>query len=495
MADDKRQDIDLQEEETIDLLELWHTAVDHKKLIAQCTVITTLLASAYLLVATPTYQSVALLRVKQSQTLGSSILDALPTGNGTAAKQQMSTNAEILKSRQVVLPVIEQVEEPSKDGSYPDYDGWVKGHITTTPLKDTEIMQVAVTAHTAEDAQRTNQLLVNGFLKRLTELSQTEKKSIRQFIEKRVVSAKKELADAENKLQAYQSEHKIYSPSDQMKGLTDKISLIDKAKAENQLNLEQAKAGLASADSQLSSAGISVADSPAIQKYKAQLADLEAQKAGYADKYTDEHPTMQALNKQIQTVQSALGTEIDNIVAQQAPSSSPVQQGLLAEKFKNEAMIAVAQSKAGALAQLDAETNKVIEQFPEQEKGYIQLQRDKDVAQEIYVMLAKRLEEAKVAEVMVPTEVQVVDNPTLPERPIAPRKGLTLAIGFLLGLLGSTGYVIANSLLNRRIKTTDDAEKYLELPVLGSVPSVSDEEATERKGLLSTVKGWLPWRK
>ena len=93
-----------------------------------------------------------------------------------------------------------------------------------------------------------------------------------------------------------------------MKGLTDKISMIDKAKADNQLNLEQAQATLASTNSQLSSAGVSIATSPTIDKYKAQLADLEAQKASYADKYTDEHPTMQALNQQIKTVQASLNT-------------------------------------------------------------------------------------------------------------------------------------------------------------------------------------------
>ena len=41
-------------------------------------------------------------------------------------------------------------------------------------------------------------------------------------------------------------------------------------------------------------------------------------------------------------------------------------------------------------------------------------------------MLSTRLEEAKVAEVMVPNEVQIVDAPTLPEKAIAPRKVLIL---------------------------------------------------------------------
>lgn len=95
--------------------------------------------------------------------------------------------------------------------------------------------------------------------------------------------------------------------------------------------------------------------------------------------------------------------------------------------------------------------------------------RDVSVADEIYIMLAKRLEEAKVAEVAVSTEVQVVDTATLPEDPVKP-KAFDPAFGSLLGIFGGSGFVIAKELMNRTIKTTDDVANYLDLPVLGSVP-------------------------
>ena len=118
---------------------------------------------------------------------------------------------------------------------------------------------------------------------------------------------------------------------------------------------------------------------------------------------------MQEINNQINSTRDSLNQEISKIVAQQAPPSSTVQQGLLADKFKNEAAIAVAQSKKTALDQMDSENDAIIASLPEKEQGFVRVKRDADVNNEIYVMLAKRLEEAKVAEVMVPNEVQVVD--------------------------------------------------------------------------------------
>ena len=482
-------------EQTIDLRELLQIIDAHKKIIAAITAVFVACAGLYLLIVPPTYQSVSLLRVKQQNGLGDSILQNMPSVGADMTKQLMNTDAEILKSRTVVVPVIEATEKLDEKGKYPDYDGYVKGHIITAPFKDTEILQVSVTGKTPEQAQQANQMLVGGFLNRLADMSQDEQKATKEFLEKRVGSAKQELTEAENKLQEYQVANKIYSPDDQMKGLTDKLSMIDKAKADNRLDMETAKAALSSINGQLSSAGQSIADSPAIEQDKIQLAQLEAQKAGYTGKYTDEHPKMQEINNQINEIRTSLYQEIANVVSQNEPSSSVVQQGLLADKFKNEAAVAVASSKDKALAAIDAEDNAAIAALPVKEQGFIQVKRDADVAQEIYVMLAKRLEEAKVAEVMVPHEVQVVDAATLPDEPIKPRKALTMALSLVLGLLAGTGFVVARSLMYRKIRTADDIEQELQLPVLGMIPD-ADTLKHEQKNdsLFKKIRRKL-WRK
>lgn len=466
------------EEVTIDLRELAQVVLANKKKIAAITAAFMAAGGIYLFFAHPVYQSDSLLRIKQQKGLGDSILASLPSGNTTGDKQRMMTDAEILKSRNVVLPVIEATEEPDKNGKLPTYEAYVQGHIVTKPYKDTEILQVSVTGKSPEQAQQANDLLVQGFIQRLTDLSHAEQKDTREFLEQRLGDAKEELTKAEDKLQKYQAENKMYSTDDQMKQITDKLNLVDKEKAANQLDLEAAQAGLSSVNGQLQSAGVSIADSPAIQQYKTQLAQLEGTRASYVGKYTDEHPKVQEVDNQIAKARQSLNEEIGKIVAQQAPSSSPVQQGLLADKFKNEAAIAVAKSKQSALDAMDAENEKLIESLPEKEEGYVRVKRDVDVTNEIYVMLAKRLEEAKIAEVMVPNEVQVVDEATLPEKPVKPRKVLVMAIMTVLGLLVGIGSVVAHAMLYRKIRTAEDVEKELGLPVLGMIP---DADTTKKK--------------
>ena len=476
-------------EQIIDVKDIAKILVRRRRTIINVTGICILLGAAYLVVTPSTYQSTAMLRIKQTQGLGNSVLSTDQGYSDTMARQLMNTDAEILKSRNVVEPVINEVE----GDQVITYEEFVKSRIETKPYKETQLLQVSVTGRTPEKAQEANQLLIDTFLKRLADLSQVEQKATREFLQKRVVTAKEELSEAEQKLQQFQVDNKIYSTNDQMKGLTDKITLIDREKAQNKLDLETAQAALGSINADLGSAGASIADSSTVQAYKSQLADLEARKASYVGKYTDSHPAMKEVNDQIAKAQAGLQQEIDAIVSQQAPSSNSAQQGLLTDKFKNEAALAVAQSKEAALADLDKDNEDAMKALPEKERGYIQAKRDVDVAQDIYEMLSKRLEEAKVAEVMVPNEVQIVDAPTLPEKAIAPRRVLVMVASAIIGLILGCLYTLVNSLRNRRVQTANDVEDMLQVPMLGVIPNhrklVTEEPKNKVLRWLYKVRG------
>ena len=433
-------------EQIIDIKDIAKILVRKRRTIINVTGICILLGGAYLIVTPSTYQSTAMLRIKQTQGLGNSVLSSDPSYSDTMARQLMNTDAEILKSRNVVEPVINEIAGDSS--KLPTYEEFVKNRIETKPYKETQLLQVSVTGKSPEEAQEANQLLIDTFLKRLAELSQVEQKTTREFLQKRVVTAKEELSEAEKKLQQFQVDNKIYSTNDQMKGLTDKITLIDREKAQNKLDLETAQAALGSINADLGSAGASIADSSTVQAYKSQLADLEARKASYVGKYTDSHPAMKEVNDQI----------------------------------------AKAQSKEATLADLDKDNEDAMKALPEKERGYIQAKRDVDVAQDIYEMLSKRLEEAKVAEVMVPNEVQIVDAPTLPEKAIAPRRVLVMVASAIIGLILGCLYTLVNSLRNRRIQTAKDVEDMLQVPMLGVIPNHNKSVTEEPK---NKVLRWL----
>ena len=484
-----------EEEITIDLREIGAILKRNAANIARVTGVCIVAAGVYLAVATPVYESQALLRVKQPKGIGTSLLEAMPMGNAMANTQLMNTYAEILKSRSVIVPVIEKTEEPNKEGKFIQYEDYLKKNITTAPFKDTEIMQFTARAETAEKAQQVNKLIVEGFLNRLTELSRDQQKATRGFIEERAVAAKKELKDAEDKLTEYKKANDIIAPDDAVKLATEKMGMVDKLNAENRVALATANARLASTNAQLNGEAASIADNKSIQLYNTQLAQLEGERISYLDKYTAQHPKVKQVEQEIANLKQKINSEISKVASLQAPSDNPVHQQLLAAKFQSEAEASVAQSNLAKLHQIDNDNKEDIRNLSDKEQEFVSLMRDVTVANEIYVMLAKRVEEAKVAEASVATEVQVVDSGTLPEKPAKPKKALTLLLAALLGALASSGFVVVRELLNRTIKNSDDVANYLDLPVLGSVPDMNDlrkdmEKNDKGPGLLAKI-----WRK
>ena len=481
-----------EEEITIDLREIGAILKRNAANIARVTGVCIVAAGVYLAVATPVYESQALLRVKQPKGIGTSLLEAMPMGNAMANTQLMNTYAEILKSRSVIVPVIEKTEEPNKEGKFPAYEGYIKGKVATAPFKDTEIMQLTVRANTAEKAQKANSLIVEGFLNRLTELSRDQQKATRGFIEERTATAKKELKDTEDKLTEYKKANDIIAPDDAVKLATEKMGMVDKLNAENRVALATANARLASTNAQLNGEAASIADNKSIQLYNTQLAQLEGERISYLDKYTAQHPKVKQVEQEIAKLKQKINSEINKVASLQAPSDNPVHQQLLAAKFQSEAEASVAQSNLAKLHQIDNDNKEDIRNLSDKEQEFVGLMRDVTVANEIYVMLAKRLEEAKVAEASVATEVQVVDTATLPTAPVAPKKAMTLLLAALLGILASSGFVVVRELLNRTIKNSDDVANYLELPVLGSVPDINDlrkdmEKSDKGPGLLTKI--------
>ena len=128
--------------------------------------------------------------------------------------------------------------------------------------------------------------------------------------------------------------------------------------------------------------------------------------------------------------------------------------------------------------------------LPEKERGYIQAKRDVDVAQDIYEMLSKRLEEAKVAEVMVPNEVQIVDAPTLPEKAIAPRKILILLGSAILGIILGCLYTLGQFFCNRKVQSVQEINDILGIENLGVIPNHEEKEDEEPSNRIVAL-----WRK
>lgn len=66
--------------------------------------------------------------------------------------------------------------------------------------------------------------------------------------------------------------------------------------------------------------------------------------------------------------------------------------------------------------------------------------------------------------------VQIMDGAQMPKSPVKPRPMMNIAIAFFLGIMVSLGIIFLIEYMDNTIKTEDDIEKHLGLPVVGIIP-------------------------
>lgn len=450
---------------TLDFRENFKTLKTHRKLILVITLLFTVAAATVSYSLPLVYEAEATLRVKQPNGLVSSLW--LEPGRGSTTLL-MATYAEILKSRGVVQEVINKTQASQEP--LPTYANMVQ-RISTQPVKDTEILKIKATAKTPEEAQLVANTLTQVFQNRLMELARSEQTVVRKFIGDRLNQSKEELEKAELALQQYKTVNKITDTDVTTKTLVESLSSIKRLAADNAVNYAAAQGRLAYSKQQLADEKPSfIADNLLIQQHKGKLADLEVQLVMLEQKYTANHPSIAGIQAAIGETQRNLNQEISRVINSEASSINPIHQGFLQGRIMAEAELAAAYAQQQAISGIVRQSEQELGKLPVKVRELARAMRDVAVAQEVYVMLDKRYEEARIMEVMMPTDLQLIDAAALPEQPVGPMKVRNTIMGLVAGLVMGIILALLLDYFNRSIRTADDLKHYLELPVLGTIP-------------------------
>lgn len=87
-----------------------------------------------------------------------------------------------------------------------------------------------------------------------------------------------------------------------------------------------------------------------------------------------------------------------------------------------------------------------------------------------------------IADQMEVTAPKIIEKGVLPTSPINVSVRRTALLGALIGIALSAGIIILLTIMDDTIKTEGDVERYLDLPVLASVPDRKDNLSKNKKG-------------
>ena len=106
---------------------------------------------------------------------------------------------------------------------------------------------------------------------------------------------------------------------------------------------------------------------------------------------------------------------------------------------------------------------------PTQEREYLQIKRQQEIKQNIYLFLYQKREENALTLASTIMPAKTIDRPQMMTDPVAPRLKLILLAALVLGLLIPFGVIFIYDIFDNKIKDVKQLEKLVNAPVLGQL--------------------------
>ena len=361
-------------------------------------------------------------------------------------------------------------------------------------------------------AQRVTGELTNLFINENLEVRQQQSEDTTKFLEAQLENARIQLAEQENRVRDFKSQHVGEMPEQLQSNLQILSGLQSQLQSEqDSLNAaKQQRVYLQTLVNQSRVLGSSHADGVAVglPALEQELEKLRGQLADLSSHYTDRHPDVRKLKQQIAKTEKmrdqllvstkatnledgtrSAGTSYEQADATLNPASAQLGSQLQANRIE----ITNREHSIAALNGKIEEYQARLNQEPIREQQLADLTRGYEQSKANYDDLLKKKNESAMATSMEIAQrgerFSVVDPPSLPQKPSFPNRlkfcGIGLAVGIALG-----GLVVGLLEMNDdRIYDEQKLKRLLPATVLVEIPVIANE-ADQRK---ERTRMWVGW--
>ncbi|WP_396956744.1 polysaccharide biosynthesis tyrosine autokinase [Nitrosomonas sp.] len=125
--------------------------------------------------------------------------------------------------------------------------------------------------------------------------------------------------------------------------------------------------------------------------------------------------------------------------------------------------------------------DKKIGSLPETQQAILRLSRDVKVNTELYTTLLNHAQTIRVAKAGTVGNVRIIDYALVPDLPVRPKKLLIIAIALVTGLILGIVAAFLRRSLSHGVKDPDVIEKSLNVPVYAAIQHSKDQKQIEKK--------------
>lgn len=454
-----------QNETALHAVDYWQVIKNRYGIILLTLLIVFMTAAVITYVMPKKYESEAVIEVKPRSSGESPIGDGRMSARALMTPQFFGTEFEKIKSRNALTKVVDNLELVNKwNVDKQTALNILKGIVATQNIRGTDLISIRVRHTNKEDARD-----ITAEVARAYKQYRTEEES--RYSDKNLYELNKAVRDQEDKVeerrkvlaQIVRTKGIIYRGTDSFynttgvnedQGAQSALEVYNKLQ-QDKLQLESQINSLLKYDSDqliVYASGLDLPDNviknlyPQYQERKLQLESLKTSGLG------ENHPTVKAAKEQIEGMRRQLQEGVVNLratlQAQLAMATDRLKSvEVTKDNFREEAI------KRG----LDAQ-------------DYVDAKKDFESDQALLQQMKLKQVEDTIQNKMPPQSIEVHDDPVIADSPVSPNVTLNLVLGAVVGLIFGVGIAFFLEYLDTSVKSLEDVEHYLQVPVLAVIP-------------------------
>ena len=437
-----------------------------------------LVASTVVLVSfrlTPMYEATASLAVDRSH---KAVEFQIDPSMGGIDFSLLNTQKEMIQA----IPVLEQCLKNSDLLKGPGYSAEgaepikiLKDRLKVTTKRDSWVINITLRDELGARAESALRYLLDAYSAAQSEYQSDKANLALHFLSTQVSNAHDRMEEARRREQSFQTEKAIVTSDQEKNPVAQRLELLnqehgalDKDLAESQALIQQVDDAERSAnsDSRVQSLlRIEVVNRhPVVMEQQRLLYELLDKEVLLAQKYLPMHPRMQEIHEQITTKKGHL--------AEACALAEATIKGHYQEQ-----QIQAHDLKARVLAVEDE-----LNHYRTNVANLQALTQETKSREDMYQILARRLNEEEVTSRQDAKQVTVIEPPRAGEKPVNIKKPLFLGASVLLGLICGIAVALIAEALNRRVRGAFATQEMTRLNLLGQLPFIPDLTALGKGG-------------
>ncbi len=453
-----------QNEASLHAVDYWQVVKNRYGVILLTLLLVFMTASVITYVMPKKYESFATIEVKPRER-SIEPLGPMISGNMPAMTPQFfGTEFEKIKSRNSLGRVVESLDLVNKWGMDKETALRIlRGIVNTQNIRGTDLISITVRHTNKEDARDITAEVARAYKSYRTELEEgVREKGINEL--KKAVREQEDKVEERRKILTTISRTKnIIYYGDNAMGRNPLDEDTEAAFSANEYNKQEAEIiqletqiqGLLKYDSEqllIYASGLDLPDN-IIKNLYPQYLELKRQIDGMkASGLGDRHPTVMTNARVLNSMKADLDEGVINLRTRLQGNLEIARERLeKVEQKKNESKIEALEKNIDT-------------------QDYVDAKRDFETEQALLDQMKLKLVGSEITREITPESIVVHDDPVISESPVSPNVTLNLVLGAVVGLIFGVGIAFFLEYLDTSVKSLEDVERYLQVPVLAVIP-------------------------